>query len=519
MDAPVRYTRSRVLPRNADPLRAYEILAGGRKDTCLLESRDGNGRNDTQSLLLVKAAVRIESRARTIIIVPLSERGNNALTLMRSSLERLGVMEDSDGGVQLQLMETTGDLDELQRLHTSNPVDVLRVFAFGWNNADGSTPLLLPGQFSYDFLETLERLPEARQDNLQLPEMQFWLPEQVVRVDHSRRELELHSFGYGSDEHLDADLDQMTRSLKDVPSTDDPGDPRRVPSQMPEDLEMDLADAEYCSIVEKVKEHIVAGDVFQIVPSRTFRLPCPDPINSYRRLRSINPSPYLFYLSGPDHILFGSSPETCVRVNGDPKTVTLFPIAGTRSRGRLSDGSLDPDLDNRMEAELKLHGKELAEHMMLVDLARNDVARISIPGTRRVSRLLEIERYSHVMHLVSEVQGHLKPELDALHAYLATMNMGTLTGAPKVMASSLLRRYERDKRGAYGGAVGYLSSNGEMDTAIVIRSAVVKDGVAFIRAGAGIVYDSEPQAEADETRNKANAVVQAVSLAHEGSVQ
>jgi anthranilate synthase component 1 len=224
----------------------------------------------------------------------------------------------------------------------------------------------------------------------------------------------------------------------------------------------------------------------------------------------------MFFVRAPEFVLFGASPESCVDVRGPTRTVAIRPIAGTRPRGRTADGAPDPELDRRFEAELKLDGKEIAEHMMLVDLARNDVARVSRPGTRRVSRLLAIERCSHVMHLVSAVEGELRDDLDALHAYAAVSNMGTLVGAPKIEAARLLRRYEPERRGPYGGAVGYLTSAGELRTAIVIRAALVRDGVAHVRAGAGVVFDSDPRAEAAETRAKAAAVLEAVQRAEGG---
>jgi anthranilate synthase component 1 len=218
----------------------------------------------------------------------------------------------------------------------------------------------------------------------------------------------------------------------------------------------------------------------------------------------------MFLVRAPGFTLLGASPESAVRVAGRPRSVMLRPIAGTAPRGRRPDGSEDHELDARFQAALMTDAKELAEHMMLVDLARNDVARVSRPGTRRVSKLLTVDRYQHVMHLVSEVTGELDAGLDALHAYAASLNMGTLVGAPKIRAAELLRENECSKRGPYGGAVGYLTHSGDMDTAIIIRSALVRDGTAHVRAGAGVVLDSDPAREADETRRKAMAVLQAV---------
>jgi anthranilate synthase component 1 len=279
---------------------------------------------------------------------------------------------------------------------------------------------------------------------------------------------------------------------------------------------VDTSDGDYASLVSKLKDHIRAGDVFQIVPSRTFSTPCADPVEAYRKLREQNPSPYMFFVRSGNFTLFGASPEACVKVSGNPRTVEIHPIAGTKPRGRLASGEIDRDLDDRLEAELRLNEKELAEHMMLVDMARNDVARISRAGTRRVKSLCALEKYSRVMHLVSMVEGELKDDFDALHAYIASMNMGTVVGAPKIEAARLLRKYEKTRRGPYAGAVGYLTSEGEMDSAIIIRTALVKDGVAKVRAGAGIVYDSDPHAEAEETRNKADAVLRAIRSSQGG---
>ena len=212
--------------------------------------------------------------------------------------------------------------------------------------------------------------------------------------------------------------------------------------------------------------------------------------------------------------MFGASPESALKYTKESNQVEIYPIAGTRPRGKRPDGTIDLDLDSRLELNLREDEKEKAEHIMLVDLARNDVAKVSKPGTRHLKELLKVDRYSHVMHLVSRVVGQLRDDLDALHAYQACMNMGTLVGAPKVSAASLIREVEKERRGSYGGAVGYINGHGDMDTCIVIRSAFVKNDTAYIQAGAGVVFDSDPQSEADETRAKAQAVISAVLSAH-----
>jgi anthranilate synthase component 1 len=257
-------------------------------------------------------------------------------------------------------------------------------------------------------------------------------------------------------------------------------------------------------LVTRLKQEIAAGEVYQIVPSRTFRGPSPDPLAAYARLREAEPASYRFFLADRGWALLGASPETSVRLSAggaSGRIVEVKPIAGTRPRG----GS--PDADDRLEAEMRLDGKELAEHMMLVDLARNDVARVSLPGTRRVAKLLTVERFARVMHLVSSVTGILRPGLDAFDALAACLNVGTLVGAPKIRAMQLLREHERTRRGPYGGAIGWIAGDGRMDTAVVIRSALVRDGIAEVRSGAGVVHDSVPEAETEETRAKASALL------------
>jgi anthranilate synthase component 1 len=255
-----------------------------------------------------------------------------------------------------------------------------------------------------------------------------------------------------------------------------------------------------------MKENVAAGDIFQAVPSRAFRTPCADPRAAFARLGAADPSRYLFFVDTPEFTLFGASPETAVAVRraGDERIVVVTPIAGTRPRG----GTIDED--DRMEADLRLDGKEIAEHMMLVDLARNDVARVAEPGTRRVARLLSVERFARVMHLVSRVEGRLEEDRDAIDALIACVTCGTLSGAPKLRALELIREAESSARGPYGGAVGWIAGDGSMDTSIVIRSAMVVDGIAEVRAGAGVVHDSDPASEAAETRQKAGAILAAI---------
>jgi anthranilate synthase component 1 len=267
--------------------------------------------------------------------------------------------------------------------------------------------------------------------------------------------------------------------------------------------------------VELMREHIGRGDVFQGVLSRALTMrSAAAPLAVYRALRAINPSPYLFYLDLPDGALLGASPETFLRVEGGE--VEVRPIAGTAPRGFDDGGRVDRDLDDRLALRLLLDEKEQAEHAMLLDLARNDVARVSAPGTTRVVQQFGIERYSHVQHLVSRVRGRLRPGCDALHAYRAAANMGTLTGAPKPRAMELIRAMEPSARGFYGGACGYLLQDGTLDSCIVIRSLRQRGGEYRTRAGAGVVAGSDPRRELAETEAKAMAAREAVAMAEGG---
>jgi anthranilate synthase component 1 len=273
--------------------------------------------------------------------------------------------------------------------------------------------------------------------------------------------------------------------------------------------ESETGPEQYQAAVRRAKEYIAAGDVMQVVLSQRMKLPfTASPLSLYRALRSLNPSPYMFYYDFGDFHVVGASPEILVRKEGS--TVTLRPIAGTRPRGATRDA------DEALAAELKDDPKEIAEHVMLLDLGRNDVGRVAQIGGVRVTEQMTVERYSHVMHIVSNVEGVLKPGLSCFDVLAATFPAGTVSGAPKVRAMEIIDELEPTRRGVYAGAVGYISFQDDMDTAIAIRTAVVKDGMLYVQVGAGIVHDSVPETEWQETQNKARAVLRAAEMVQLG---
>jgi anthranilate synthase component 1 len=370
----------------------------------------------------------------------------------------------------------------------------------------------LLGAISYDFIDQFEKLPTNEEDLLGNPDYELYFADNIFLMDHVANQ------GYvivnvivtnGDREVAIAEAQECFDYYSNIARFDAPKG-ERFPGERPS-ASTDTNQDEYESIVRTAKQHIVDGDIFQVVLSRTNMEPCPDePLDVYKRLRALNPSPYMFYLNTPSTILMGSSPELNLRVSGtESRSVEIRPIAGTKPRGRIGK-QIDPDTDFRYEAELKIDRKELAEHMMLVDLARNDIARVAEPGSRIVTELLTAEKYESVQHLVSNVKGTLASKLDALNAYLATMNMGTLTGAPKIEAMKIIRQLEKTKRGYYGGAVMYLTVDGQFDSCITIRSLQVKDHTAYIRVGAGIVHDSIPKSEFEETEHKAMSCLRAI---------
>ncbi len=376
------------------------------------------------------------------------------------------------------------------------------------------------GYLGYEVMRYFEpRVPAPEADPLGLPQAIFLFTDTLLVFDHLQ-----HVIKVVSHVRLDGDIDaayrqamwrieelvgRLAQPLATLPYRKGETE---APRSEPADIEVcsNMKREEYEAQVERIKEYIVAGDCIQVVFSQRFSRPTQaHPFEIYRALRTINPSPYMFYLELGDAHIVGASPEMLVRV--EEGCVDYHPIAGTRPRGR------DDAEDAALEEELRRDEKERAEHIMLVDLGRNDVGRVSQPGTVQVTQLMDVERYSHVMHLVSHVTGRLRDDMTSYDALRACFPAGTVSGAPKIRAMEIIAELERDRRGPYAGAVGYFDLSGNLDTCITLRTMVMKDGVAHVQAGGGIVYDSEPEREYQETVNKAQALLRAIERAEEAT--
>ncbi|MBI1912499.1 MAG: anthranilate synthase component I [Deltaproteobacteria bacterium] len=397
-----------------------------------------------------------------------------------------------------------------------NPLDTLKNLMSHFKSADiEGAPRFSGGAIGYmgyDIIRHIEKLPDTSPRELGLEDIFFIFTDTLLVFDNVENKIKVLANAYISEgESLEdiynnaiSKIDRLIQSLRNnsIP-------PRKEPPYSTPKISSNFRREDFLSAVEKTKQYILEGDIIQAVISQRFSTPLEvEPFDIYRALRVVNPSPYMFFLRLGGATLVGSSPEILVRVEGDD--VNVKPIAGTRKRGR------DEEEDIALEKELLADPKEIAEHIMLVDLGRNDIGRVARPGTVEVDELMTIERYSHVMHIVSNVKGLLDKGLDSFDALKSCFPAGTLTGAPKVRAMQIIEELEPCKREVYGGSVGYIAFSGNMDMCIAIRTMVIKDNRIYMQAGAGIVADSVPEKEFEETENKAKGMLKAVAMAMEG---
>jgi anthranilate synthase component 1 len=401
----------------------------------------------------------------------------------------------------------------------SDPVSFLRaqIERFEPVRLPGLPPLIAGaiGYFSYDMVRLIERLPKKLRDEIGLFDAVLMFYHGLIAFDHVQHRLwivrNVFTEGKGTlQEKYDVAVAeiQRTRKLLDQPVAEEqPTKKSKTKKTAPPQVKSNVSKPAYLEAVRRAKEYIRAGDIFQCVISQRFSAKTQaEPFQIYRELRALNPSPYLFYLQLNDVAVVGSSPEMLVKVQG--RDVFYRPIAGTRWRGK------DEAEDLRLEREMLADEKERAEHIMLVDLGRNDLGRVCEYGSVRVEKLMTVERYSHVMHLVSSLRGQLRPDVDCFDALMACFPAGTVSGAPKVRAMEIIEELEKTRRGIYAGGILYLDFAGNLDSCIALRTMVIKNGVAYIQAGGGIVADSNPQREYQESVNKSKALHRALEAAH-----
>ena len=411
------------------------------------------------------------------------------------------------------------DASGVRRIEMEDPLEVMKSLLRKFKPArvEGLPRFCggLVGYMGYDLVHFMERLPQTAMDDLQLPDCIFLLTDTLLIFDNLTHKIKIVSNAHLEDEgpsqkefaYQEAirKIDALASSLRRPLGA--PLSPRKWSHQ--QDISSNFSQQEFEEAVEKAKRYIRAGDCIQVVLSQRFQTPLTaDPLDLYRALRVVNPSPYMYYLRLGGIKVVGSSPEVMVRL--EDGQIDVRPIAGTRPRG------MSLEEEERLAKELLADPKERAEHIMLVDLARNDVGRVSGIGTVKVTELMEIERYSHVMHIVSNVQGRIQEGKDAFDVIRACFPAGTVSGAPKIRAMEIIEELERVRRGAYAGAVGYFSFSGNLDTCITIRTVIVLNGNAFIQVGAGIVADSQPEREYQETLSKAQAMISALRMAEAG---
>jgi anthranilate synthase component 1 len=456
------------------PVSAYLRLAAGSRNTFLLESVEGGEIRGRFSIIGLAPDLIWRCRGTTAEINRAPQEGDEFLADDRPPMESLrALMAES-------AMTDTGTLPPM---------------------AAG-----LFGYFGYDMIRHIEAIPDSNPVAIDTPDSMLVRPSLIAIFDRLRDSITLVVQVRPTEWDEPAAAwnvaqSRIANALKaldaPMPATEAGGSQAVLPQP-----QSNVDQKDFLAMVETAKDHIRAGDIFQVVLSQRFSIPFHLPaFNLYRSLRRLNPSPFLFFFDFDDLAIVGSSPEILVRLRDD--VVTIRPIAGTRKRGAT------PEEDAANAEDLMGDVKERAEHLMLLDLGRNDVGRVARPGTVRVKSNYEVEYYSHVMHIASQVEGEIRPDLDAVDAMIAGFPAGTVSGAPKIRAMQIIDKLEPDRRGVYSGAIGYISAAGDLDTCIALRTALVRDGKLHIQAGAGIVYDSDPQAEYEETQNKAMALIRA----------
>lgn len=493
-----------------NPLKIFNHICKNNKNTLLLESSNINNKKKLKSIILVDNALRISLLKNIVYIKSLTLNGTNFVKYLEKIIPEYISIKKNKNTLKLKFKNLLNqNIDEDSKLKEKSVFDVFRIII---NNIQHikkyPKSIFFGGLFSYDLISYFEKLPKVKKIQ-KCPDFCFYLSETVIFINHSKKKCVIQSTIFNKKKSEIKKIKERIKNIKNIINNK-----KFNLIKFKENssiIKYNQNNIQFSKKIIKIKKYIKNGDIFQIVPSRKFYMQCLSPLHSYKKLKKNNPSPYMFFMQDEDFTLFGASPESFLKYNSYTRDIEVHPIAGTKPRGRNKNNTINYDLDNKIELEMKLNKKELSEHIMLVDLARNDLSRICKTGSRYVKKLLKVEKYSHVMHLVSVITGVLKNKLDIFHAYRACMNMGTLTGAPKIQAMQLISKIEKETRGSYGGSIGYFTGKQKFNTCIIIRSAYIEKNIATIQVGAGIVLKSIPEEECLETWNKAYAVIKSIN--------
>lgn len=468
-----------------DPIDALSLYAQLTNNGCNANSLlfSNHEKNDSASFIISQSALKIEYINKHLVYHALTPFGEQLIQdyFQLQNLRKSYTIEIQD---HEPLSPIHPALEEINQLIKMYKIKVAILFGF-------------------EFYDCIENLPAMQKTENNFPQLIVFVPEIYFEIKEKMQTFFacFNSFSNNTNAFQEI-ISKLSTSQKVHPPT------KETTQKIESTLTIQPNDSEFMDQIATAKQHIQKGNVYQIVLSRAFSLPCPNPFASFKKLRKNNPTAYQFYYHCDHSIVFGASPETSIKIEN--QKIVLHPIAGTKPRGVDYQEQIVADLDIINENALLSDPKEMAEHMMLVDLARNDISKIAVAGSTKVTALSQVSKHSHVMHLYSIVEGELPPTFDCIHAFSACLNMGTLSGAPKLRATTLIKEIEKTPRNTYGGAIGWISPDETCDTAIIIRSACVQNGVATIRAGAGIVFDSDPKTEVTETYLKAKTVINAI---------
>ncbi|CAL4324801.1 Anthranilate synthase component 1 [Buchnera aphidicola (Chaitophorus sp. 3695)] len=493
-----------------NPLKIFNHICQTNKNTLLLESANVSNKKILKSIIIIDSALRISLLKNIVYIKSLTKNGSNFIKYLKLIIPKYIKKKKKKNILELKFPNILNkNIDEDSKLKEKSVFDIFRIIKDNIKHIKKyPKSIFFGGLFSYDLISYFESLPKIKKVQ-KCPDFCFYLSETMIFINHTKKKCIIQSTIFNKKNYEINKIRKRIKFIKEIINTKKFNSIKYKKNNSK--ITCNKNDTQFSKIIRYTKKYIKNGDIFQIVPSRKFYMQCLSPLYSYKNLKKNNPSPYMFFMQDEEFTLFGASPESFLKYDPYTRNIEIHPIAGTKPRGRFKNGDINYDLDNKIELEMKTNEKELSEHIMLVDLARNDLSRICKTGSRYVKKLIKVEKYSHVMHLVSIITGILKKKLDILHAYRACMNMGTLTGAPKIKAMKLIANIEQETRGSYGGSIGYFTGEENFNTCIIIRSAYIEKNIATIQVGAGIVLNSIPREECLETWNKAYAVIKSIN--------